>query len=98
MSDEEKAAIQNLPQWKEETPEQVMTSEFLYLLIRDRCFKAGVANSIVLPKSSFRSQSKLLATGWRRELLGDSLIEWLQVDKLVAFDVQANRCVVQWVE
>jgi ribonuclease D len=98
MSDEEKTAIQNLPQWKEETPEQVMTSEFLYLLIRDRCFKAGVANSIVLPKSSFRSQSKLLATGWRRELLGDSLIEWLQIDKLVAFDVRADRCVVQWVE
>jgi ribonuclease D len=97
MNEAEKAALQDLPKWKEETPEQVMTAEFLYLLIRDRCFKANVANSIVLPKSSFRSQSHLLAGGWRRELLGDSLIEWLQTDQLVAFDVQRDRCVVQFI-
>jgi ribonuclease D len=96
MNDAEKEAIQHLKPWKEETPEELMTSEFLYLLIRDRCFKAGVANAIVVPKSSFRSQSQLLATGWRRELLGDSLIEWLQADKVVAFDVQSDRCVVQF--
>jgi ribonuclease D len=96
MNEEEKEAIQHLKPWREETPEELMTSEFLYLLIRDRCFKAGVANAIVVPKSSFRNQSQLLATGWRRELLGDSLIAWLQSDQLVAFDVQPDRCVVQF--
>jgi ribonuclease D len=98
MNEAETAAMRDLPKWHEETPDQVIASEFLYLLIRDRCCKAGVANAIVIPKSSFRSQSKLLATGWRRELLGDSLIEWLQSDQLVAFDIQPDRCVVEFVE
>jgi ribonuclease D len=93
---EERAALKDLPQWKEETPEQVMTAEFLYLLIRDRCFKAGIANSIVVSKSSFRAQAGQLAIGWRRELLGDSLIAWIQSDQLMKLVVEADRCVVQF--
>jgi ribonuclease D len=96
MTTEERAALEDLPQWKEETPEQVMTAEFLYLLIRDRCFKAGIANSIVVSKSSFRSQAGQLGNGWRRELLGDSLIEWIQSDRLMSLVVEADRCVVQF--
>jgi hypothetical protein len=52
----------------------------------------------VLSKSAFRNHDQSLNSGWRRELLGDSLIEWIQSEKLVAFDVNADRCVVQWVD
>jgi ribonuclease D len=98
ITEEERALLQDLPKWQEETPEQVITSEFLYLLVRDRCFKTVIAPSIVLSKSAFRSHDQSLNAGWRRELLGDSLIEWIQSQKLVAFDVQADRCVVQFVD
>jgi ribonuclease D len=98
MTDEEKALFADMPQWQEETPEQVITAEFLYLLVRDRCFKSVIAPSIVLSKSAFRSHDQSLKSGWRRELLGDSLIEWIQSEQLVAFDVQADRCVVQFVD
>ncbi len=98
MTDEEKALFEDMPQWQEETPEQLITAEFLYLLVRDRCFKSVIAPSIVLSKSAFRNHDQSLNAGWRRELLGDSLIDWIQSQKLVAFDVQADRCVVQFVD
>jgi ribonuclease D len=98
MTDDEKALLQQIPKWQEETPEQAISGEFLYLLIRDRCFKAGMAHSIVLSKSAFRNHDKSLETGWRRILLGDSLIEWIQSQKVVSFDVQTDRCVVQFVD
>jgi ribonuclease D len=98
MTDEEKALFEDMPQWQEETPEQVITAEFLYLLVRDRCFKSVIAPSIVLSKSAFRNHDQSLQAGWRRELLGDSLIEWIQSEQLVSFDVQADRCVVQFVD
>jgi ribonuclease D len=98
ITDEEQALLEDLPKWQEETPEQVITSEFLYLLVRDRCFKTVIAPSIVLSKSAFRSHDQSLNLGWRRELLGDSLIEWIQSQKLVAFAVEADRCVVKLVD
>jgi ribonuclease D len=98
MTDAEQALFADMPQWQEETPEQAITSEFLYLLVRDRCFKSVIAPSIVLSKSAFRSHDQSLNAGWRRELLGDSLIEWIQSDRLVTFAVETDRCVVQLVD
>jgi ribonuclease D len=98
ISDAEKALLKRIPKWQEETPEQAMTAEFFYLLIRDRCFKAGMAHSIVLSKSSFRHSDKVLNSGWRKELLGESLIQWIQSQKLVTFTVEADRCVVKLVD
>jgi ribonuclease D len=97
MTDEEKALLKQMPQWQEETPEEAMSAEFLYLLVRDRAFKAGMAHTIVLSKSAFRSQNPALYTGWRRELLGDSLIGWIQSQQKVLFEVQADQCVVKFV-
>ncbi|NJM45258.1 MAG: ribonuclease D [Alkalinema sp. RU_4_3] len=98
MTPEEKAMLKEIPKWQEETPEQAMSTEFLYLLIRDRCFKAQIAPTIVCSKSSFRSKDKGLDSGWRRTLLGESLIEWIHSKKKMAFDVQGDRCVVKFVE
>jgi ribonuclease D len=97
MTSDEKAMLKDIPKWQEETPEQAMSTEFLYLLIRDRCFKAQIAPTIVCSKSSFRSKDKGLDSGWRRELLGQSLIDWIQSKKMVAFDVESDRCVVKFV-
>lgn len=98
MTPEEKEFFKDIPKWQEETPEQAMSTEFLYLLIRDRCYKAQIAPTIVCSKSSFRNKDKNLATSWRRELLGQSLVEWIQSKKTVAFDMQGDRCVVDFVE
>lgn len=93
----EQDLLQRMPQWQEETPEEAISSEFLYLLVRDRCIKAGMAHSLVLSKSAFRSQNKVISQGWRRELLGDSLVRWIQSQQGVEFEVQGDRCVVHFV-
>ncbi len=98
MSDEEQALFKLMQPWTEETPEEAISAEFLYLLIRERCFKAGMAHSIVLSKSALRNRNQSLNSGWRRELLGDSLVRWIQSRQLVAFDVQSDRCVVNFVD
>jgi ribonuclease D len=98
MTPDEKAMLKDIPKWQDETPEQAMSTEFLYLLIRDRCFKAQIAPTIVCSKSSFRNKDKGLDSGWRRTLLGESLIEWIQSKKMMAFDVQGNRCIVKFIE
>ena len=98
MTDEEKTLFELMLPWTEETPEEVISAEFLYLLIRERCFKAGMAHSIVLSKSGLRNRNKTLSAGWRRELLGDSLVSWIQSKQRVEFDVQGDRCVVSFVD
>lgn len=98
MTDEEDALFALMLPWTEETPEEAISAEFLYLLIRERCFKAGMAHSIVMSKSALRSRNQSLNAGWRRELLGDSLIDWIQSRQLVAFDVQRDRCIVNFVD
>jgi ribonuclease D len=98
ITEDEKALLQQIPQWKEETPEQAISAEFLYLLVRECCFKAGIAHTIVLSKSAFRNPDELLDVGWRRALLGDSLIEWIRTQKQVTFEVQADRCLVTMVD
>lgn len=98
MTEEEEALFELMLPWTEETPEEAISAEFLYLLIRERCFKAGMAHSIVLSKSALRNRNQVLNDGWRRELLGDSLINWIQSKQLVAFDVQGDRCVVNFVD
>ena len=98
MTDEEQALLQQIPKWKEESPEQALSSEFLYLLIRERCLKARIAHTIVLSKSSLRSPDKALDSGWRKELLGESLIDWMNSQKLVSFEVQDDQCIVRFVD
>ncbi len=98
ITDAEKTLLQQIPKWREESPEQALSSEFLYLLIRERCFKARIAHTIVLSKSALRSHDKSLEAGWRKELLGESLIEWIQSQKLVSFEVQDDRCIVKFID
>ncbi len=98
ITDDEHELLKQIPKWKEETPEQSLSSEFLYLLIRERCFKARIAHTIVLSKSSLRNPDKTLNSGWRKELLGESLIQWIQAQKLVSFEVQDDQCVVKFVD
>ncbi len=105
MTDEEKNYLGRIPQTEEETPEQALSSEFLYLLLRERCLKATVAHSLIMSKSLLRENSSnesfvdnTLNKGWRKELLGENLIQWIKSQQLVTFEVLENHCIVKMVE
>ncbi len=95
---DEEALLKQIPKWREESPEQALSSEFLYLLIRDRCLKARIAHTIVVSKSSLRSHDSSLDSGWRKELLGESLIQWMKSQKVVSFEMLDDRCLVKFVD
>jgi hypothetical protein len=39
-----------------------------------------------------------LNKGWRKELLGENLIQWIKSQQLVTFEVLENHCIVKMVE
>jgi ribonuclease D len=103
MTDEEKAWLERIPMSAdEESPEQNLSSEFIYLLIRERCLKANVAHSMIVSKSALKDHAddeaymdRTINKGWRKELLGENLIRWVKERRMVEFDVLENECIVK---
>lgn len=102
ITEEEKNWLTRIPRYEEETAEETLRTEFLYLLIRHTCMKKNVAHSIVMSKSSLKANgddndfiNSTLNKGWRKELLGENLIKWITDKKLLDFDVFADECLVK---
>jgi ribonuclease D len=105
MTEEERQMLERLPKYEEETPEEILSAEFLYLLIRHKCMKANVAHSLVMSKTQLKANSddldflnNKLNRGWRKELLGENLIQWICEQSLVDFEVAERECVVRKVD
>jgi ribonuclease D len=101
-SDEERDFIENLPKVEDEPPMQVLSFDFLHLLIRYRCLTQNIANSLVLPKSSLRDMvesegfaKSIFNTGWRKALLGDTILEWIKEHRPMEFNIENNQCIVK---
>lgn len=100
-SEEEKAILERIPKMEEETPMQVLSFDFLHLLIRYRCLSKNIAHTLVLPKSSLRELvdnddiiNSGFNKGWRKELLGDTILTWIKEHRPMQFQVEDDQCVV----
>ena len=102
ITEEEKQWLTRIPRYEEETAEETLRTEFLYLLIRYTCMKENVAHSIVMSKSALKANgddndfiNNTLNKGWRKELLGENLLQWITDKQLLDFEVFANECHVK---
>ena len=100
-TDEEREIIEKIPKIEEETPMQVLSFDFLHLLIRYRCLSQNIAHSLVLPKSSLRDivESEdfingFFNKGWRKELLGDTILTWIREHRPMQFNIEGDSCIV----
>jgi ribonuclease D len=100
-TDEEREIIEKIPKVEEETPMQVLSFDFLHLLIRYRCLSQNIAHSLVLPKSSLRDivESEdfingIFNKGWRKELLGDTILTWIREHRPMQFNIEGDSCIV----
>lgn len=100
-TDEEREIIEKIPKIEEETPMQVLSFDFLHLLIRYRCLSQNIAHSLVLPKSSLRDivESEdfingIFNKGWRKELLGDTILTWIREHRPMQFNIEGDSCIV----
>lgn len=59
--------------------------EMLDLLVRYRCLQAGIPSNVAMPRSALRRMKNdkdyfesCLESGWRREFLGEEIINWFR--------------------
>lgn len=89
-TDEEKALLKRLPTEGDEDDRDDMLLELLYLLMKVRSTEENVAHQLVMPRNAIKRmkndpevREQILGSGWRRELLGEEFVSWLEhYDKL----------------
>ena len=84
-SEEEQAFLDGLPKPLPENPEREWTMELLYHFVKKQCIEHEISAALLLPKGDFnrlKSGSedfdKSLLVGWRAELMGAELVEWMK--------------------
>ncbi len=84
-NDEEKEFLEAIPKPKPEDPEREWTMELLYHFVKKQCLEHEISAALLLPKGDFNRLKAGsddfdhgLLTGWRAELLGEELVDWLQ--------------------
>ncbi|RMF00113.1 MAG: ribonuclease D, partial [Bacteroidetes bacterium] len=84
-SEEELAIIKRLPSPPDEDARDEILLSILYLLMKYRCQDEGISHSLVMPRSAIRNMKNdpavlesTLGSGWRRQLLGNDFVRWLE--------------------
>lgn len=83
-NDDEKDFLNTLPKPVPEDPEREWTMELLYHFVKKQCLEHEISAALLLPKGDFNRLKAgsddfdhTLLSGWRAELLGAELVEWL---------------------
>lgn len=83
-TDEEREFLEALPKPKPEDPDREWTMELLYHFVKKQCLEHEISAALLLPKGDFNRLKAgsddfdhALLRGWRAELLGAELVEWL---------------------
>jgi ribonuclease D len=83
-NDEEKEFLNALPKPRPENPDREWTMELLYHFVKKQCLEHEISAALLLPKGDFNRLKEgsddfdhALLTGWRAELLGAELVDWL---------------------
>lgn len=81
---EEQAFFEQLPKPAPEDPEREWTMELLYHFVKKRCMEHEISAALLFPKGDFNRLKNgsedfdpELLRGWRAELMGDELVQWL---------------------
>lgn len=85
ITEEEKAVLKRIPSPPDEDARDEILLSLLYLLMKYRCQEEGISHSLVMPKNAIRRMKNdpavldhTLGSGWRRALLGDQFVRWLE--------------------
>ena len=85
VTDEEKAILKKIPPPMNDYTQEDTLIEMLSLIIRYVCDEKKIAPDLVIPRSGFKKMKadseyfdEAFARGWREELLGETMINWLR--------------------
>jgi ribonuclease D len=84
-TEEEHALLTRIPVSPQENPKHDAIMEIIYLIIKYNCFNKNIAPDLVVNRSNFKTMKsepeyfdETLAVGWRRDMIGDQMINWLR--------------------
>ena len=82
---EELAVVRQIQRSTHDDEDDDMIVELLYLLMKYRAAEADISHALVMPRNAIKRMKQdesvrksILGSGWRRELLGDDFVGWLQ--------------------
>ncbi len=82
---EERAVLKRIPRQEDEDQLDEILLEFLYLLMKYRAQEEDIAHALVMPRNAIKrmksdpaTRQNILGSGWRRALLGDDFVNWLE--------------------
>ena len=98
-TEEEKVFLESLPKPLPENPEREWTMELLYHFVKKQCIEHEISAALLFPKGDFnrlKSGSddfdRSLLTGWRAEIMGGELVEWMKKGKKVKIQWEEGYC------
>ena len=96
---EERSFLEKLPKPAPEDPEREWTMELLYHFIKKKCIEREISAALLFPKGDFNRLKngspdfdQTLLTGWRAELMGAELVDWLKKGKRVNMEWDVEGC------
>ncbi len=97
-TDQEREILNMIPRDNSENPKQDILMEMLDLLVKYKCLQAGISNNIVLPRSILKKMKNdkdyfdpMLETSWRREFLGDEIINWFKHSEMLEIEFHDGK-------
>ena len=95
----ERAVLDSIPRPLPEDPEREWTMELLYHFMKKQCMEHEISAALLFPKGDFnrlKSGSddfdRQLLQGWRAELMGAELVEWMQMGGKVSVAWSDGEC------
>ncbi len=96
---EEDELLQVVNNIKRKSPEENLRFTFLKLMIKQRCYEYGIPEGLVvngmgLSNPILENFPKALTSGWRGEMLGPTLVDWLTHKSPLMFEFKKEHCIV----
>lgn len=89
-----------LPAPAPDDPEQAWSMELVYHFVKHQCLKHEISAALLLPKGEFNKLKSggdfdaSLLSGWRAQLLGKNLVNWLLKKRNINVGWQENGCLL----
>ncbi len=98
-TDEENEMLKVVSNIKRKSPEENLRYAFLKLMIKQRCYEYGIPDSLIvngmgLSNPILENFPEALTSGWRGQMLGVTLVDWLTHKSPLNFEFEKESCIV----
>ncbi len=104
-NEEELAVLKRIVRHDNDNPKYETLFELLMLLMKYRCHEQNIAHGLVIHRSEFKKMKtdmsffdEKLEKGWRKNVFGKVLINWLKQRKELEIEMTEEECIIRMKE